>query len=135
MKVPQWKITGDIRGQLPQSFLCPPNCVVLRTICFKHMIKQNLSPLKMYFAPQTLKPGYGHGSAKIVPAIRTFCFEGHSASRCSITSKTFFYKSPLGGPCKHFEGLIAGLIRHCLGVKHLACAVPGVKRISDLRNF
>jgi len=39
---------------------------------------------------QTLKPGYGPDSAKIVAAIRIFCFEGHLASRCSITSKTFF---------------------------------------------
>jgi len=58
----------------------------------------------MYFAPQTSKPSYGPGSAKIVSAIRIFCFEGHSASRCSITSKTFFYKSQLCGPCKHFGG-------------------------------
>jgi len=35
--------------------------------------------------PQTLKPGYGSGSAKIVSAIRTFSLEGHTASRCSIT--------------------------------------------------
>ena len=42
----------------------------------------------MYFSPQTLKPGYGPDSANIVSAIRIFCFEGHSASRCSITSKT-----------------------------------------------
>jgi len=29
--------------------------------------------------PQTLKPGYGPGSAKIVSAIRIFCFEGYSS--------------------------------------------------------
>ena len=44
----------------------------------------------MYLPPQTLKPGYGPDSAKIASAIRIFCFEDHSASRCSITSKTFF---------------------------------------------
>jgi len=33
-----------------------------------------------------------------------FCFEGLSASRCSITSKTFSDKSQLGGHCKHFGG-------------------------------
>jgi len=38
----------------------------------------------MCFAPQTLKPGYGPDSAKIVSVIKIFCFEGHSASRCSI---------------------------------------------------
>jgi len=37
----------------------------------------------MYFASQTLEPGYGPGSAKIVSAIRIFCFEGHSVRRCS----------------------------------------------------
>jgi len=36
----------------------------------------------MYFAPQTLKTGYGPGSARIVSAIRIFCVEGHSAIRC-----------------------------------------------------
>jgi len=39
--------------------------------------------------PQTLKPGYGPGSAKIVSAIRMFYFEAHSASRCSITELFF----------------------------------------------
>jgi len=44
----------------------------------------------MYFLPQILKPGYGPGSAKIVSAIRIFCFEGHSASRCRKSRKVFF---------------------------------------------
>ena len=54
--------------------------------------------------PQALKPGYGPGSVKILSAIRLFCFEVHSVSRCSITSKILFYKSPLGALCKHFGG-------------------------------
>ena len=58
----------------------------------------------MYFNPQTFKPNYGPGCAKIVSAIKVFWFEGHSAWRCSITSKTVFYKSPLGGPCMHLGG-------------------------------
>jgi len=46
----------------------------------------------MYFdPPQILKHGHGPGFAKIVSAIRIFCFEGHAASRCSITSKSFFF--------------------------------------------
>jgi len=49
----------------------------------------------MHF-PQILKPGCGPGSAKIVSAIRIFCFEGHSVSRCSITSKTFSYITTRG---------------------------------------
>ena len=46
---PQWKTFwrrfcsahrhGGIRGQLPQIFFVPQNFVVLRKICFKHMIK------------------------------------------------------------------------------------------------
>jgi len=46
---------------------------------------------------QILKPGYGRGSAKIVSAIRVFCFEGHSVSRCNITSNTFFINHHFGG--------------------------------------
>jgi len=38
----------------------------------------------VYFPFQTLKPGYGPDSVKIVLAIKVFCFEGHSASRCNI---------------------------------------------------
>ena len=45
--------TADIRGQWPQNF------VVSRKIYFNHMIKTKLFPPKMYFAPQTPKPGYG----------------------------------------------------------------------------
>jgi len=44
----------------------------------------------VYFPSQTLKPGYGPNSVKLVSAIKVFCFEDHSASRCSMTSKTFF---------------------------------------------
>jgi len=81
---------GGIRVQLPPNlFYSLPDCVVFRTICFKQTIKY-LSPLKVYFGPQILKPGYRPGSAKIVSAIRIFCFEGHSVSRCSKTSKTSF---------------------------------------------
>jgi len=60
------------------------------------MIKIKIFPPKNVFSPQTLKPGYGPDSAKIVSAskvlktIQPFCFEGYLASRCSITSKTFF---------------------------------------------
>jgi len=51
----------------------------------------------MYFAPQTLKPGYGPSSAKIVSAIRIFCFEGRLRD-VALCWKLFLYKSPLGGP-------------------------------------
>jgi len=69
---------GAFGGNYPQIFIVPPNFVVLRKICFKHMIKTKSFPLKMHFAPQTSKPDCGPGSAKIVSAIRVFCFEGHS---------------------------------------------------------
>ena len=62
----------------------------------------------MYFAPQTLIPGYRPGSAKIVSAIRIFSFEDHSVSRYSLTSKNFFCKLPLGGPCKCLGGPKSG---------------------------
>ena len=39
----------------------------------------------MHFLPQTLKPYYRPGCAKIMSAITIFYFEVHSASRCSIT--------------------------------------------------
>jgi len=89
---------GALGAVTAKSFLCPSNFVVLRKNCFKRMIKVKI------FAPQTLKPGYGPGSTKIVSAIIIFYFEALSASRCCITSKSYFYKSPIGGPCKHFGG-------------------------------
>ena len=97
-----------------KSFLCTPNFVVLRKICFKHMINIRIFPPQKCILPiQTLKPGYKPGSDKIVSVLRIFCFEGHSASRCSITSKTFFYKSPLGGSLvKILGGGRIGLIQH-----------------------
>jgi len=62
-EAPQWNFletvlskpadTGGHSGAvLPKSLLCTRNFVVLIKICFKHMIKTNLSPLKMYFAPK-----------------------------------------------------------------------------------
>ena len=59
--------------------------------------KQKYFPSENVFFPKIIKAGYGPDSAKIVSTIRIFCFQGHSASRCSITLKTFFYKPPLGG--------------------------------------
>jgi len=55
-------------GQLPPKILL-------------HSEKQKYFTLTIYFAPQTSKPGYGPDSAKIVSAIRIFCYEGDSASR------------------------------------------------------
>jgi len=59
-------------------------------MCFKHMTKMKTFPDKNVFSPQTPKTGYWPDSGKIVSAIRIFCFESHSASKCSITSKKFF---------------------------------------------
>jgi len=61
---------GHSGAVTPKSFLFPPNFVVLRKICFKHMIKMKVFPPKNVFSPQTLKLGYGPGSAKIVSVIR-----------------------------------------------------------------
>jgi len=108
---------GHSGAVILKSFLCPPNCVVLRKMCFKQKIKTKIFPPKNVFPPQTLKPGYGADSAEIVSAIRIFCFEGHSHSRCSIRSKTFFYKPHQGMHCKHFwGGGRVGLLRHCIHV-------------------
>jgi len=63
---------GHSGSVTPNLFFALPNFVVLRKICFKHMIKSKIFRLKMYFAPQTLKPGYGPGYAEIVSAIRIF---------------------------------------------------------------
>ena len=83
----QARRSGGIRVQLPpKSFLCPSNFVVVRKICLKHDKNKNIFPKYVDLScPQTLKPGYGSGSAKIVSASRIFSFEGHPASRCSIT--------------------------------------------------
>jgi len=53
MKAPNGRLSGDGSAQARrhggysgavalQSFLCPPNFVVLRKICFKHMITINV---------------------------------------------------------------------------------------------
>ena len=67
-----------IRGQLPPNLFVPPKFRCTQKNLFQtHDKHLNLSPTTIYFAPQTLKPGYGPGSAIIVSAIRIFCFEGH----------------------------------------------------------
>jgi len=47
-------IVGHSEAVIPKSFLCLPNFVVLRKICFKHMIKIKIFPHKSVFFP--LKP-------------------------------------------------------------------------------
>jgi len=57
--LPRHADTGDIWGQLPPNLFCDPaNFVVLRKICFKHMIKRKIFSLKMYF-PQILNLASG----------------------------------------------------------------------------
>jgi len=84
-------MVGHSGAVTPKSILCPPNFVVLRKNCFKHLIIIKIFPKSVFPPPKTLKPGYWPSSAKIVSAIRIFCFEVHSASRHSITS-IFFIK-------------------------------------------
>jgi len=91
----QWKTfwrrfcsSPQIRGAVTRkSFCAPQKFVVLREFVLN--IWKKFSPKNIVF-PQTLKPGYRLGFAKIVSVIRIFCCEGHSVSRCGITSKTFF---------------------------------------------
>jgi len=59
---------GHSGAVTPNLFCVSENFVVLR--------KQKSFPLNMYFSPQTLKPGYGPDSAKIVSAIKVFWFDG-----------------------------------------------------------
>jgi len=61
---------GHSGAVTPKSFP-PPHFVVLRKNCFKHMIKKP-SPLKIYFLPKTLKPGYRPVSGKTVSAFWTY---------------------------------------------------------------
>jgi len=89
MKVPNGRLSGDGSAQtrrhggnsgavIPKSVVWPQNFVVLRKICFKHMIKSKIFSPKNVFYPPNLKTWLrGSGSAKIVSAIRIFCFEGH----------------------------------------------------------
>ena len=71
--------------------------------------KIKIFPLKSVFPPETLKAGYGPGSAKIVSAIRILRFEGHTVPRCSIT---FLQITITGAPVSIWGGRV-GLIRHC----------------------
>jgi len=106
--LPRPEDTGEFDSSSPQIFLCTPKfCCSQKNLLWTYDKNKIFFPYKCILLPQTLKPGYGPGSAKIVSAIRIFCFEGHSASRCSITSK-------LRGPlCAFFGGQIwaaAGLL-------------------------
>jgi len=92
---------GEFGDSSPQSFL-PPNVVVLRKICFKTKI---FPPEKYISIHPNLKTGYRPGPDKIVSAINVqHMFEGHTALRCSITSKNYFINQHYGGPYKHFWG-------------------------------
>jgi len=100
---------GAFGASYPPKFLSPPNFVVPTKICFKHVIKTKF----LIFPPQTLKPGYRPGSVKTVPAIRLFCFEGHSTSRSGIKSKTLFLINHHWGSLQAFTGARIGLLWHC----------------------
>jgi len=93
---PQWKSSwwrfcprpqtrGACGSSYPQIFSC-----FLKFCCaHKHFFQtydknKNLSALKMHFPPPNLIPGCRPDSAKTVPSIRIFCFEGHSVSRCTV---------------------------------------------------
>jgi len=74
--LPRSADTVGIRGQLhPNLFCALPNFAMLRKICVKHIMRTKFFPLKIYRAPQTLKPGYGPDSAKIVSALGYFVLQ------------------------------------------------------------
>ena len=120
---PQWKTfwrrfcpgpqtRGAFAGSYPQIFSVPPKFCCVEKYFFQTYDKtQNLSPWKMYFSPQTSKPGCGSGSAKIVSAIRIFFLK--SIRPRDVALHNFFYKSPLGGPLEAFWGGSVWLIRRC----------------------
>jgi len=59
---------GSSQGQCHPNFFCalPPNFVVSRIFFIEAYNKsKNLAPLKMFFAPLTLRPGYGPGYLQI----------------------------------------------------------------------
>ena len=95
MKVPNGRLSGDGSaqtrryGQYLEAFntkFFVPLQILLCSENFVWNIWQNRNsfPLKFILPHQTYKPDYGPGSAEIVSAIRIFCFEGHSASRCTV---------------------------------------------------
>jgi len=75
---------GAFGDSVPPIFCASPNFVVPKKILFLRIsYKQNLSPLKVYFTPQTLKPGYGLAVPSYHPAVEncsfTFpCFVQHT---------------------------------------------------------
>jgi len=98
MKAPNGKLSGDgsVQGRRHEGHLGPVTpqifFVSIKFCCGQKNLFETYDKSKIIFpkyvdlsCPQTLKPGYGPGSAKIVSAIRIFCFEGHTSSRCSIT--------------------------------------------------
>jgi len=83
MKVPNGRLSGDGSAQTrrhgdhsvavtPKSFCAPKFCSAQKNLFQTYDKNKNPSPIKIYFAPQTSKPSYGPGSAKIVSAIRIF---------------------------------------------------------------
>ena len=74
---------GSIRRQCPPSLLYPPNLVMPRKISFKHIIKTKVFPLKMYFAPEHLKPDYGPALVQPIRNLkcrfRTDSFQGRNS--------------------------------------------------------
>jgi len=95
----QARTHGAIREQLPQIFFFTPQILLCSEKAVLNMLydkNKNLSPKNVLDLPPILKPGYGPGSTKIVSAIRLFCFEGHSASKCSTTSTTFLINDHQG---------------------------------------
>ena len=77
--------SADTGGSSPKPFCAPQILLFSEKFVSNVWLKLKSFPHKIYFAPQTSKSGYEPGSAKIVSAIRLFCFEVHSASRCGIT--------------------------------------------------
>ena len=90
---------GVNSGTIRSNLIFPPKfCSAQKNLFWTYDKNKNLSTLKMFWSSQTLKPAQGLVLTKLCLQL-TYIFEGHSASRCSITSKTYFinhhYRDPV----------------------------------------
>ena len=80
-------VNVSMREHCFNDFFCTPNFVVLRKICFKHIIKTNiLHPEKCIFPARTLKPGCVSGFKELTYRLR-------GEKWCRPNQDVFFFQS------------------------------------------
>jgi len=124
MKVLNRRLSGDSSAQArghgehsgavtPKSFLCPPNFVVLKKICFKRIIKIKIFPLKKYILPpKSQNLATGLVLPNLCLQLECFVLKSIRPRDVALGLHNIFYKPPLGGPLEAFWGGRVGLIRH-----------------------